>query len=99
MKTSTCNICGVRFHIPETADKENTNRSEIATEGVIDFIVSDKIYFKKKTNIIKVIIAIELSLGMLETGIFASVIQSVRSALEGMQFEKNIRIGIVYYDH
>ena len=39
-----------------------------------------------------------MTLPMLETGIFGSIIQSVKSALEAMDFEPNIRIGIVYYN-
>ena len=65
IKTSVCNICGIKFQIPETAEKENFNNNEVSTEGVIDFEVSDKFYMRKKRDVIKVIIAIEMTLSML----------------------------------
>lgn len=97
-KSAVCNICGVKFGIPETTDKENMNRSEVAIEGVIDFEVTDKFYMRKRVDYVKVIIAIEMTLPMLETGLFGSITQSVRSALEGMDFESNVRVGIIYYN-
>lgn len=74
-KTSgTCNICGMTFAIDGSTDSNNLNSSEILTEGIIDFEVSDKIFMRKRLDIIKVIIAIEVNRYMYETGIINIII-------------------------
>ena len=39
--------------------------TEIATQSIVDFRVTDKFYLKKKTNIVKILIVIELSMPMI----------------------------------
>ncbi len=43
----------------------NLTSTEIATQSIIDFRVSDKFYFKKRTDIVKVIALVELSMPMM----------------------------------
>ena len=71
---ATCNICGMKFQIDENIDKKNMEATEIATKGVIDFVVKDKFYHLKRTDIVKIIICIELSQVMIELGIFNTII-------------------------
>lgn len=86
-KTSaTCNICGTTCQVAGTTDPANLNSHEIFTEGVIDFVVQDKIYLKKRLDLIKVIIAIEMGHFMSETESFSTIIQSVKSAIENTEF-------------
>lgn len=42
---------------------------------------------KKRTDIVKIIVLVELSMSMMEAGIFATVLDSVKSVLESHQFE------------
>ena len=44
------------------------------TEGIIDFVVSDDIYMRKRRDIVKIIIAIEVGPFMWESGIFHTII-------------------------
>ena len=46
---------------------------------MIDFRVADKFYYKKRTDIVKIIVVIELSMNMIELGIVATVISSLKS--------------------
>ena len=70
-----CNICGINFAIDTaTVDNNNMNSTQIATEGVIDFVVKDKIFFKKRTDLIKIIIVLEINNFMIESGSFATII-------------------------
>lgn len=72
-----CNICGVNFQInPTQAESE-----QVATEGVIDFVVKDKNFMKKRTDIVKVIIAIEISHFLVDSNAFTTIIDSARAAL------------------
>lgn len=77
----TCNMCGLRFGIEETIDKLNINSTELATQSIVDFRVSDKFYMKKRRDIIKIVILVELSMSIMETGVFATVLESVKSVL------------------
>ena len=52
---------------------------------------------KKRIDIIKVVILVELSMNMMEAGIFSTVLDSVKSVLESHQFEEKVRLGIVFY--
>lgn len=57
-----CNICGISFGIDQSVvDGGNLNSAEIATEGVMDFVVKDKIFMKKRTDVIKIILVIEIN--------------------------------------
>lgn len=67
--SAICNMCGTKFQIEETVDKTNINSSEIQTEGVIDFVVKEKKYVNKRTDIVKVVLAIETGLFIYESGI------------------------------
>ncbi len=51
----------------------------------------------KRTDIVKIIICIELSQVMIELGIFNTVIESLKSAVENSFFEEKVKIGIVYF--
>ena len=57
----------------------NLQSAEIATQSIIDFRVSEKIYFKKRTDIIKIIAVVELSMNTLELNIFSTVLSSLKS--------------------
>lgn len=52
---------------------------------------------KKRTDIIKIFVAIELSLQTIELGIVGTVISSLKSIFESHEFEEKIRIGVVFY--
>ena len=80
-KVVTCNMCGLRFGIEETIDKVNINSTELATQSIVDFRVTDKFYMKKRRDIIKIVILVELSMSIMETGVFATVLESVKSVL------------------
>lgn len=56
------------------------------TEGVIDFTVEDSFYFRKRRDIIKVIFAVEMTLPTIESGLFATIIQSIKSTIENSTF-------------
>ena len=49
---------------------------------VIDFQVTDKFYMKKRTDIVKILVAIEASMHTIELGIVATVISSLKSIFE-----------------
>lgn len=57
-KVATCNICGMKFQIDENIDRKNLEAAEVATKGVIDFVVKDKFYHLKRTDIVKIIVCI-----------------------------------------
>lgn len=78
-RAATCNLCKIRFPIEEGTDKGNLQSAEVATQSIIDFRVSDKIYFKKRTDVIKVFILVEMSMNTLEMGVFASVLSGLSS--------------------
>jgi protein transport protein SEC24 len=86
-KMATCNICGMKFQIDENIDRKNMEATEVATKGVIDFVVKDKFYHLKRTDIVKIIICIELSQVTIELGIFNTVIESIKSSIENSSFE------------
>lgn len=73
------------------------NSAEIATQAVIDFRVSDRIYLKKRTDIIKVFIVIEMSMQMIELKVVQTVISSLRKYFESEGFESKIRFAFVVY--
>ena len=41
------------------------SNTDLATQGVIDFRVSDKFYMKKRTDLIKVVVLVELTMSMI----------------------------------
>jgi hypothetical protein len=90
---ATCNICGMKFQIDENIDRKNMEATEVATKGVIDFVVKDKFYRLNSSNnlkridLVKIIICIELSQVTIELGIFNTVIESIKSAIENSGFE------------
>jgi hypothetical protein len=57
----------------------NLQSAEIATQSIIDFRVSEKIYFKKRTDIVKIIAVVELSMNTQELNIFSTVLSSLKS--------------------
>jgi hypothetical protein len=59
----------------------NITSTEIATQSIVDFRVADKFYLKKKTNIVKFLIVIELSMLMIELGIVSTIIESLKSII------------------
>lgn len=67
-------------------DQNNLQCAEISTQSIIDFRVSDKFYFKKRTDIVKVLVVVELSMNMMEMGIVATVISSLKSTFESHEF-------------
>ena len=85
-RSATCNLCGVRFGIDQAVDKINLTAAEVSTQSILDFRVSDKFYMKKRIDIIKVVVLVELTMPMLEQGIFAMVIDSLKSVFESHQF-------------
>lgn len=99
-KTSaTCNICGINFGIDtSTVDPNNLFNAEIATEGVMDFVVKDKIFMKKRIDIVKIILTIEINNFMIESNAFSTIIESAKAAIENSQFGKNVRIGVVLFN-
>jgi hypothetical protein len=87
----------LRFAVPETIDKNNLTSTEIATQSIVDFRVSDKLYFKKRTDIIKMIVLVELTMPMMDIGVFASVCDGIKSVIDSHQFDSAVRIGIAFY--
>ncbi len=75
-------MCGLRFAIDENLDKTNLQSTDIATQCILDFKVADKFYYKKRTDIIKMIAVIELSMPIIELGIFGSIINSLKSVFQ-----------------
>lgn len=78
-RAATCNLCGLRFNIDESIDRANIDTSEISSQLVLDFQVVDKFYMKKRTDIVKIFIALELSMATIEMGIVSTVISSLKS--------------------
>ena len=62
----------------------------------MDFRV-DKVYFKKRTDIIKTIVLVELTMPMMELAVFSSVCEGVKSVIDSHQFDSAVRIGIAFY--
>lgn len=87
----------MKFQIDENIDRKNLEAAEVATKGVIDFIVKDKFYHLKRTDIVKIIVCIEMSQVSIELGIFNTVIESLKSAVENSAFEEKLKLGIVYF--
>ena len=85
-RSATCNLCGLRFQVDEAIDKTNTTSTEVATQSILDFRVSDKFYIKKRTDLIKVIVMVEFSMPMMEHGIIGTVIDSIKSVVESHEF-------------
>lgn len=57
-----CNICGINFGVDHShTDANNFNSTEIATEGVIDFVVKDSVFIKKRVDIVKIVMAFEIN--------------------------------------
>lgn len=82
--SSVCNICGINFQINSAQiDSSNINDTNIATEGVIDFVVKDKTFMKKRTDIVKILIAIEINNFLLESNAFTTIIDSAKAAIDG----------------
>lgn len=54
------------------------NSAEIATQAIIDFKVSDRMYLKKRTDMVKVFIVIEMSMLMIELKVVQTIISSLR---------------------
>ena len=81
-QSATCNLCGLRFSIDERTDKANTTNTAISTQEMFDFRVSDKFYYKKRTDVINLVIALELSQPMMELGVFSTVLDSLKSVFE-----------------
>jgi protein transport protein SEC24 len=99
-RTVTCNLCGLRFTIEENIDRANIDTPDISSQLVIDFQVTDKFYMKKRTDIIKIFVVIELSMQTIELGIVSTIISSLKSIFESHEFEEKIRVGVVFYsDH
>lgn len=46
---------------------------------------------------VKLLAVVELSMPMIELGVFASVAAGLRSAFESHQFEAQVRVGVVFY--
>ena len=65
----------------QNIDKINLTSTELATQSIVDFKVSDKLYMKKSREVVKVIILVELTMTMIELGIVSTVIDSVKSAI------------------
>jgi len=44
--------------------------------------VKDKFYFKKRVDVVKIVVALEVSMSMMECGAFGNVVSSLVSVLE-----------------
>lgn len=75
----TCNLCGLRFNIDESIDRANIDTPEVSSQLVLDFQVVDKFYMKKRTDIVKIFVTLELSMATIEMGIVSTVISSLKS--------------------
>ena len=84
--SAICNICGINFQIDQSTDSVNLNSPEISTEGIIDFVVQDKRFMRKRLDIIKIVLAIEFSSFFSESGAFETIIQSAKAAVENTNF-------------
>lgn len=96
-QSASCNLCGLRFNVDERVDKENVNSTAIATQELFDFRVSDKFYYKKRTDVINLVLAIELSQSMMEIGAYSTVLDSLKSVFESHEFEEKVRVAIVLF--
>lgn len=54
-------------------------------------------YFKKDFLKVKIMLLIEMTRNMIDTGLFESILSAVKSTLESWQFECGVRIGITTY--
>ena len=75
----------------------NTTNTEIATQEMFDFRVSDKFYYKKRTDVINIVVALELSQAMMELGVYSTVLDSLKSVFESHEFEEKVRVGITLF--
>lgn len=79
---ATCNLCQVSFPIGmEQTNSHNFMSKEIGTSGVIDFVVTNKKFAKKRTDIVKVLIVLEIHNYMVESEAFSTIISSIRTAI------------------
>ena len=63
----------------------------------MDFRVSDKLYFKNRTDIIKTIVLVELTRPMMELTVFSSICEGFKSLIDSHQFDSAVRIVIAFY--
>lgn len=75
----SCNLCGLRFNVEEGLDRANVDSGEVSSQLVLDFQVVDKFYMKKRTDIVKIFVALELSMASIELGVVSTVISSLKS--------------------
>lgn len=61
-------------------------------------MVQDKVFIKKRTDIVKMLLAIEINTFIIESTAFSTIINSVKAAIENNLFEKNIKIGVVIFN-
>jgi protein transport protein SEC24 len=94
----TCNICGHRYVSHEKIDQNILNSTDVYTSGVLDFKVSDPLYFKKDFSKVKILVLIEMTKNTIETGVFTSVLESVKSTITSFQFDAGVRLSIVTYN-
>ena len=64
----------------------------------MDFVVKDKIFMKKRTDLVKIILAIEISNFMIESQAFSTVLESIKAAVQNCEFGKNVRIGVILFN-
>ena len=55
---AVCNICGMKFEINSPVYQKQAESPEVCTHGVIDLEVKDKLYMRKRLDIIKIMVAI-----------------------------------------
>lgn len=60
--------------------------------------MQDKVFMKKRTDLVKILIAIEINSFMIESNALTTIINSAKAAIENIAFEKNIRIGVVIFN-
>lgn len=71
----------MKFQVEETVDPQNINSTEVATQNVIDFKVTDKFFMKKRRDVLKLIVAVEVSMTFIELGLLINILQSIKSAI------------------
>lgn len=64
---------------------------------MLDFKVSDPLYFKKDFSKVKILLLIELTKSTIDTGLFDSIVSAARSTLESGQFDSGIRVGVATF--
>jgi protein transport protein SEC24 len=96
-RSVVCNLCGLRFAVEEGTDRANLDSPEVGSDMVIDFQVADKFYMKKRTDVVKLFLAVELSMQSIELGIVATVISSLKSIFDSHSFEEKVRVGVVFF--